>query len=750
MSKILLKVLVFFSIFIVSGFTETIKKIEISGNKRISNQTILVLGNISLNKDFDSSKLNTSLKNLYDSNFFKDIKMSLNNGILKIVLVENPIIENIEFTGIKNKTFIKEISETIVLKNRMSFTETQLQTDVNLIKNILKTSGFYFAKVEPSLIKNSDLNSVRLKIDINQGKKARIKEIVFIGDKKIKDKKLIEVIASEEHKFWKFISKKVYLNQSLINLDKRLLENYYRNLGYYKVRVLNSFAELNEADSSFKLVFNIDSGQKFFFNKFSLSLPDDYNSSDFEKIEKIFTKLKNEKYSLDSIDLILTEIDKIASLRLYDFIDAEVTETIQDSNKISFDFKIIDSKKFYVERVNILGNFQTIEEVIRNRLIVDEGDPLNELLFNKSIDNVKALGIFKSVETNIKDGSDPNLKIIDLTVEEKPTGEISLAAGVGTAGTTIGGGIVEKNFLGKGINLKTNLEVSEETIKGQFIYSKPNFNYSDNTLFTSLKSTTTDNLTDFGYKVSNLGFSVGTRFEQYENLFFSPELDVSFEDLETNSSASSGLKKQEGNYEDFYFNYGLDYDLRNSSFRPSSGNKASFYQTLPIVSTNNEIANTFIFTQYKTLNKASEMVGKASVYFKAINSIDDSDVRISKRANIPYNRLRGFEKGKVGPKDSSGYIGGNYVTALNFTTNLPTILSTVENIDFSYFIDIGNVWGVDYDDSVNDSNAIRSSTGIGLDWLTPVGPLSFSLSQPLTKKSTDTTETFRFNLGTTF
>ena len=750
MSKILLKVLVFFSIFIVSGFTETIKKIEISGNKRISNQTILVLGNISLNKDFDSSKLNTSLKNLYDSNFFKDIKMSLNNGILKIVLVENPIIENIEFTGIKNKTFIKEISETIVLKNRMSFTETQLQTDVNLIKNILKTSGFYFAKVEPSLIKNSDLNSVRLKIDINQGKKARIKEIVFIGDKKIKDKKLIEVIASEEHKFWKFISKKVYLNQSLINLDKRLLENYYRNLGYYKVRVLNSFAELNEADSSFKLVFNIDSGQKFFFNKFSLSLPDDYNSSDFEKIEKIFTKLKDEKYSLDSIDLILTEIDKIASLRLYDFIDAEVTETIQDSNKISFDFKIIDSKKFYVERVNILGNFQTIEEVIRNRLIVDEGDPLNELLFNKSIDNVKALGIFKSVETNIKDGSDPNLKIIDLTVEEKPTGEISLAAGVGTAGTTIGGGIVEKNFLGKGINLKTNLEVSEETIKGQFIYSKPNFNYSDNTLFTSLKSTTTDNLTDFGYKVSNLGFSVGTRFEQYENLFFSPELDVSFEDLETNSSASSGLKKQEGNYEDFYFNYGLDYDLRNSSFRPSSGNKTSFYQTLPIVSTNNEIANTFIFTQYKTLNKASEMVGKASVYFKAINSIDDSDVRISKRANIPYNRLRGFEKGKVGPKDSSGYIGGNYVTALNFTTNLPTILSTVENIDFSYFIDIGNVWGVDYDDSVNDSNAIRSSTGIGLDWLTPVGPLSFSLSQPLTKKSTDTTETFRFNLGTTF
>ena len=190
--------------------------------------------------------------------------------------------------------------------------------------------------------------------------------------------------------------------------------------------------------------------------------------------------------------------------------------------------------------------------------------------------------------------------------------------------------------------------------------------------------------------------------------------------------------------------------MRNSSFRPSSGNKTSFYQKLPVVSGNNEISNTFVFTQYKTLNKASEMVGKASLYLKAINSMDNSDVRISKRAQMPYNRLRGFEKGKVGPVDNSDFVGGNYVTALNFSTNLPGILNTVENIDFSYFIDLGNVWSVDYDSSIDDSNIIRSSTGIGLDWLTPIGPLSFSLSQPVTKASSDKTETFRFNLGTTF
>ena len=750
MIKILIKVLFLLSFIYSTCFAEKINNIEITGNKRISDETIKILGEISLDSQFNNSKLNKVLKNLYETNFFNDIQISIENKTLIIKLSENPIIENIEIIGIKSKKFKENILENMVLKNRMSYTENQLRRDIDSINNILKANGFYFSKVQSSLEKNDELNSVRLRVDIEQGEKARITEIIFLGDKKIKDKKLLEVIASEEHKFWKFISNKVYLNKSLIDLDKRLLENYYRNQGYYRVKVLNSFAELNK-EGSFRLIFNIDSGKKFFFNKFVLDLPEDYERSDFEKINKIFKKLSNEKYSLSKINLILSEIDRIASQRLYDFIDAEVQESILDENKIDFNFKIVDSEKFYIERINILGNFNTIEEVIRNQLIVDEGDPLNQLLYNKSLDNIKSLGIFKSVDSEIQKGSSENLKVVNLTVEEKPTGEISLGAGVGTAGSTIGGGIKEKNFLGKGINLDTNLELSEETIKGRFIYSRPNFNYSDNTLFTSLETSTTDNLTDFGYKVSSLGFSIGTSFEQYENLFFSPEISVSIEDLETNSTASSNLKKQEGTYDDFYFNYGLNYDMRDSNYKPTSGSKTSFFQNLPLISDSAELSNTLIFTQYKKLSDQSDMIGKASIYLKAINSLKSSeDVRISKRAQVPYKRLRGFQKGKVGPIENSDYIGGNYVSTLNLSTNLPTILSTVENIDFSYFIDIANVWGVDYDSSIDDANAIRSSTGIGLDLLTPIGPLSFSLTHPISKKSTDKTETFRFNLGTTF
>ena len=170
---------------------------------------------------------------------------------------------------------------------------------------------------------------------------------------------------------------------------------------------------------------------------------------------------------------------------------------------------------------------------------------------------------------------------------------------------------------------------------------------------------------------------------------------------------------------------------------------------LPVVSENNELSNKFIFTKYQELNKSSEMIGRVSLYLQSINTFDGSDVRISKRAVIPYSRLRGFKKGKVGPVDKTDYIGGNYVSALNLSTNLPGVLSTLENLDFNYFVDIANVWGVDYDSSL-DKSKIRSSTGVGLNVLTPIGPLSFSLTQPITKASSDKTETFRFNLGTTF
>jgi outer membrane protein insertion porin family len=749
MLKIFLKSFILYFYLTTFLFSQIINQIEVIGNKRISKESVIVFSKLNTGSNYSENLVNESLKNLYDTNFFEDVDITFINNKLTINLTENPIIEELEIVGVKKKSFLEFIKENMYLKERVSFNQFYLNKDISLIKNILKTNGYYFSTIKSSLTKNQTLNSVKLKINLDLGEKAKIKNISFIGNKIIKDKKLLEIIASEEHKFWKFISTKVYLSEKLIDLDKRLLKNYYLNRGFYNAKILDNFVELNKENSSFNLTYNIDAGEKFLFNNFSLSLPDDYSKKDFNSINKIFEKNKNKTYSLETINNILNEIEKVAATRLYDFIDAKVEENIVDKNKLNLNFVVSDSNKFYVERINILGNYTTIEEVIRNQLIVDEGDPLNNLLFNKSINEIRSLRIFKNVKSNIKDGSNENLKIIDITVEEQPTGEISLAAGVGTNGVTTGGGIKEKNFLGQGINLNTNFEISEDAIKGQVVYSRPNFAYTDNTLFTSLKSLNNDFLTLYGYETSEIAMSVGTKFEQYENLFFSPELDISLEDLTTNSTASNSIKKQKGSYTDLYFNYGLDYDLRDSPFNTKNGYISSFYQQLPLVSENNEISNTLTYTKYKELNKSSEMVGRASLYLKAINTIDGSDVRISKRGTLPYNRLRGFEKGKVGPVDNGDYIGGNYISTLNFSTNIPGVLSSLEILDFNYFIDVANVWGVDYDNSL-DNSTIRSSTGIGLNVSTPIGPLSFSLSQPITKASSDKTETFRFNLGTTF
>ncbi len=734
--------------FLISSATaENIKKIEIKGNKRISDESIIIFTDLKTNKDISSSDLDNAIKNLYETNFFSNISFSLDNQILEIKVEENPIIDNFQITGIKKQSLVEFIKGKIQLAEMKSFDEEILTADLNLINNILKSSGYYFAEITSSKSLNEKLNSVNLKINIELGEKAKIKKIIFLGDKVFKDKRLKEVITSEEHKFWKFVSNNVYINKELIDLDKRLLTNYFKDNGYFNVKVENSFVEFDK-ESNFNLIFNIISGKKYIFNNFSLNLPPNYDLKTFDPIKKKFAKLKGETYSLSKINNLLKRIDKIALTKQYEFINASIVEKL-DNDKIDLEINISESEKLYVEKINISGNYSTLEEVIRNNLIVDEGDPLNEILFNKSINNLKSLGIFKKVNTDIKNGSDDSLKIIDINIEERPSGEISLTAGFGTSGEIIGGGIKEKNFLGKGINLDTNIELTPESIKGRFIYAKPNFNNTDNTLFTSLKSSTTDLLTDSGYKTSELGFSLGTSFEQFQNIFLSPEIDFLIEDLETSDKASDVLKKQKGSYTDVYFNYTINQDLRDKRFRTESGYQTFFSQEIPLISDNSEFSNAFEISTYKKLSTKSDMVGKVSFFAKTITGLTD-DVRISKRLNIPSKKLRGFEKGKVGPVDNNDFVGGNHLTTLNLSATLPNLLEGLDNLDVGLFFDAANIWGVDYDSSLDDKSTIRTSTGIAFNLMTPIGPLSFSFANALTKASTDKTETFRFSLGTQF
>ena len=747
MNNLLIKIIVIFSFLLSFANAETLKKFEISGNKRISDQTIIIFSEIKINEEITKTKLDEVIKRLYKTSFFRDINLSFENHTLFLKVEENPIIEKLDITGIKKQSLVEFIKGKLILAEMKSFDQNLLSSDINLIYNILKTNGYYFAKISSSKNLDETLNTLNLKIDVELGEKAKIKKIVFLGEKIFKEKRLKEVIVSQEHKFWKFISRNVYINEELIKLDKRLLTNYFKNNGYFNVKIENSFVEFDK-DSNFNLIFNITPGNKYFFNDFSLNLPSNYDAKLFENIVKKFSKLKGDTYSLLKVNDLLDDINDIALSRQYEFINASIDETI-NGDRIDFNINISESDKFYVEKINIIGNYTTLEEVIRNNLIIDEGDPFNEILFNKSVNNIQSLGIFKKVKTDIKEGSNNSFKEIDINVEERPTGEISVTAGFGTSGETIGAGIKENNFLGKGIKLNTNFELTSESIKGQFIYAKPNFNYSDNTLFTSIKSSTSDFLTDSGYKTSEIGFSLGTKFEQFQNIFLSPEIDFLIEDLETTNDASNILKKQEGSYTDLYFNYSINQDLRDKKFRTEDGYVTTFSQELPLVSDNAELSNAFEITNYRKLSSTSDMVGKVSFFGKTITGLSD-DVRISKRLTVPSYRLRGFQRGKVGPVDNNDYVGGNHVSSLNLSATLPTLVQGLDNLDVGVFFDAANVWGVDYDSSIDDKSAVRSSAGVALNLMTPIGPLSFSFANALSKASSDKTETFRFNLGTQF
>ncbi len=733
-------------IFAISNFAhaQNIQDIIIKGNDRISKETILIFSSISKEDKVTTNEINNILKNLYETNYFKDVKISIEDKKLIIYVEENPIIENITFNGIKSKTLEKKVLKDVKLKSRSSYNEFLIREDKDSIILSLKKFGYFNPEVDVFVEDISD-NKVNINFDINIGSKAKIRKISFIGNKIFKDSKLKSVIISEEYKFWKFISGKKYLNENLVNYDIRLLKNFFLNKGYYNVQINSSFAKILN-DDEFELIYNINAGNLVYFNNISLDLPSDYDRNNFKKIFELFENLKSEKYSINSIEKILNEIDDISINEQYQSVKASVSE-VQNDDYLNLIFKIEETDKFFVKRINIFGNNVTEESVIRNQLNIDEGDPYNEILVKKSINNIKNLNFFRSVKEETVE-SDEFQKTINIYVEEKPTGEIAAGAGYGTEGSTIFLSVSENNYLGKGVDLDANVQLTEESIKGIFRTTNPNYKNSDKSLSVSFEADEVDRLSNFGYKSNKTGFSLGTKFEYRDDLFLGLGSSSYYEKIETDSTASARQKNQEGDYWDTFLNIDLNYDKRNQRFKASDGFLSNYFIKMPVISTNYSMTTGYDYKLFSELYENN--ISTIGFSLTAASSLNNKDVKLSERLYIPSRKLRGFVRGKVGPKDGDDYVGGNFVSTINISSTLPQILSNLQTVDFSIFLDAANVWGVDYDSSIDDANKIRSAFGLGVDWFTPIGPLNFSFSQDLSKHSNDKTETFRFNLGTTF
>ena len=748
MSKIktfLLSLLLNFLIFSSFSFSEIIKKIEITGNNRISDETILMFSKVDTGQSVKNNKINQILKDLYNLNFFNNVSVKIEKNTLFINVDEAPLIKDIKITGVKAEKFKKIIRDSLILKPRGPFNDFLLAKEKTIIRSQLKTAGYYFSNVDPS-IELLDDNMVSIDYVIVLGEKSKIGKISFIGDKIFKDSKLKSLIVSEEYKFWKFISGKKFLREEIIEIDKRLLKNFYLNKGFYNVKINTSFAKLIDKNE-FELIFNINPNKKIYFGDMNFILPNDFDEKNYKDLNRLLVDLKGEPYSIYSVDKILNEIDLITTNEEFKSSNAFAQQNIV-SNKLNIDFVIEEGETFFIERINIFGNNVTRESVIRNQLEIDEGDPYNEILAKKSVNNIKNLNFFKSVRTDVVNGKNQNSKIINYKVEEKPTGEITAGAGVGTEGGSFSFGVKENNYLGKGLSVNADATISTDSLKGNFSITNPNFNNSDKSVFVNIKAEETDKLRDFGYKTNKTGFSLGTNFEYLKDFNLGLSTSSFLEKIETDSTASASQQKQAGNYWDTFLKFNFDYDKRNQKFKTTDGFRSYYTIDVPLISDTNTLTNSY---NYKVFNEFYENnITTFSISLSSANSITDEDIKLSERLFIPSRKLRGFETGKVGPKDGEDYIGGNYLTTFNAQTNIPKLFENAQNLDAIIFFDMASLWGVDYDSSLDDGGKLRSSFGIGIDWFTVVGPLNFSLTQVITKEDTDKTESFRFNLGTTF
>ena len=382
-NKIILKKLIYIFIFqilfINHSFSEIIKQFNIIGNDRVTDETVIMFSNLEIGDEINDDILNNSLKNIYLTDYFKSVSASNKNGIVEFKVEENPIIQTIIINGIDKNYIIDSLKKVTSKIEKYPFVENKIKEQTILLKNILKSYGYYYVSLKNTIITNNN-NTIDLIFDFDLGEIAKIKKINFIGNKVFRDSTLRNIILSEETKFWKFITRNKFLDSNRIDVDIERLKKYYQNQGYYNVKIKSSTAIINE-QNQFEIIFNIDAGNKYFFNNILLSEGLNFDIDSISEFEKRFKKIKGKKYSKKIVNKIVDDLNTYTLRNDFIFINATYDEILNKDNTIDVIIKFKDIEKKYVERINILGNFITDEKVIRNTLIVDEGDPFNKLLF---------------------------------------------------------------------------------------------------------------------------------------------------------------------------------------------------------------------------------------------------------------------------------------------------------------------------------------------------------------------------------
>lgn len=729
-----------------------VRQVVFQGNQRIEPETIRSYLLVQEGDPFNPERIDRSLKSLFATGLFADVSIKREGASLIVKVVENPIINRIQLEGnrrVKDDTLMPELQ----MKPRTVYTRTKVQADVKRILDIYRRQGRFAATVDPKVIQ-LEQNRVDLVYEIDEGKRTGVKRITFVGNKQYSDSTLREALQTKEERWWRFFSSDDNYDPDRVTYDRELLRRFYMKRGYADFRVVSAQAELSPTQDEFFITFNIEEGERYKVSKIDvdISLPQLKKQDVLDTVQ--FSK--GDWYNANKVEESIQKITDLVGTKGYAF--GEVRPRIErnkEKRTLDITFDVQEGPRVFVERIDITGNVRTLDKVIRREFRLVEGDAFNSAKLRRSRQRLQDLGFFEKVEVNNVPSEDyPDRTIIKVDIQEKSTGELSFGVGYSTtAGALFEIGIRERNLLGKGQDLLAKASLGQKSTRFDLSFTEPYFMNREVAAGFDLFHKTTDLTKSSSYSQTDTGGALRVGYHLTENLSQSLRYSLKQSKVEdVVSSASRYVKAQEGTSTTSSVSQSLLYDRRDSKLNPTDGYFGRMSNEVAGLGGTERFFRTDIDGGY-FYPIAEEWTFIASGHTGYIAGIG-KDVRITDRYFIGGETIRGFAQAGVGPRDksTSDALGGNWMAAGSLEVVFPVGLPNEYGIQGKVFSDFGTVGAGDDNDptTVNDSRKIRSAAGFGVNWKSPLGPMSLDFGFPITKESFDETEVFRFNFGTRF
>jgi outer membrane protein insertion porin family len=727
-----------------------IDKIIVKGAMRIEPGTVRSYLLMQEGDKLDKRRIDQSLKSLFATGLFADVRIDYQGQNLVVKIVENPVINRIAFEG-NNRIEDADLEKEINLRQRVVFTIGKVQADVKRITEVYRLSGRFAASVVPKIIQLPQ-NRADLVFEINEGPLTKIGRINFIGNKVESDSDLRNVIRTEQQRWYKFFTTNDNYDPDRLSFDKELLRRHYLQKGYADFRVLSSTAELTQDSKSFFITFSIEEGERYTFGNIDIS--SGVRGLNNKKLRSLIAIKKGDRYDASKVDSIVDKITSFVGNSGFAFTQVRPAIVRNKKNKnINLTFQIREGPRVFVERIDILGNVRTVDKVIRREFGLVEGDSYNSAKLRRSRQNIQNLDYFRKVDIKKVQGSAEDKAVIKVEVEEKPTGAMSFGVGYSTdTGPLLDIGISENNLLGRGQALTFKGSLAAERSTANISYTEPYFMERDVAAGFDLFHTGQDRQDTSSYNERKTGFGLRLGYplssDLRQHLNYKAQA-TSIEDV--SSTASDLVKSQEGNRYLSQISHSLTLDKRDSKISPSEGFRVSMSNDVAGLGGNvRYLRNELGAQQFYTLHDRVIMgvKGKAGHIFGI-----DQDVVITDRFSLGGSNLRGFVAAGAGPRDIStnDSLGGEWRYTGSVQVSFPLGLPKNLGVSGRVFTDVGSLGSVNpSNSSIKDTGNIRSSVGTGIAWVSPMGPIIIDFSFPVVKESYDKTETIRFDFGTRF